>query len=103
MHYQIIDPGRFDPQDGETHDYQSGSFWRALEFANHDARVMAIDFVEFWRDGATTARDVTEDVVRDGVENGFLPRDCAIAEAIMGEAEKPTLAEQLAYNREMYA
>ena len=102
MHYQIIEPGRFDPQDGETHDNLVNVWW-ALKDATHDCKVFAVDMAEAWRDGATSFRDVTEALVTEGVENDFIPRDSAIAEHWLGEAEQPTFAEMLAHDREMYA
>lgn len=102
MHYQIIEPGRFDPQDGETHG-DIVALWNALKYSTHDAKVFAVDMAEAWRDGATSFRDVTEALVTEGVENDFIPRDSAIAEHWLGEAEQPTFAEMLAHDREMYA
>jgi hypothetical protein len=83
MHYQIIVPGRFDPQDGETHD-NVASLFRALQHAEYDAEIMAVDMAEFWRDGATSARKVTAELVREGYDGGYLERECEVVVKLLG-------------------
>ena len=83
MHYQIIEPNGFHPQDGETYPSVVALF-RGLQHADYDAKVMAIDLAEFWRDGCVTARDVTADMVREGYDGGYLDRDCAVVRSLLG-------------------
>lgn len=83
MHYQIIEPNGFHPLDGETYPSVVAVF-RGLQHADYDAKVMAIDLAEFWRDGSTTVRDVTADMVREGYDGGYLERECAVVCNLLG-------------------
>ena len=48
--------------DGEM--YTEEGLWKALRWADYDARIFAFDLAEGLRDGATSMRDVTEDMTR---------------------------------------
>lgn len=37
-----------------------------------------------WHDGTVSARDVTEDVVREGYDGGYLERDCDAVVKLLG-------------------
>jgi hypothetical protein len=83
MHYQIIEPNGCHPKDGETYDNIIAVF-RSLGSADYDAKVLAFDFSDLWYDGTLTARDVTDDVVREGYDGGYLERDCDAVIKLLG-------------------
>ncbi len=66
--YAIIEDGQ--PVDGEFMD--KGTLFRTLIHADYDARIMALDLAEFISDGATSARDVTEDMTVEWWDHGGL-------------------------------
>lgn len=89
--YAIVEDGHL--MDGETHD--RASLFRALPYAGASAKVMAIDLAEFIRDGATTVRDVTEDMVQAAYDAGHLTREDALVWALL---DLPETADEAAGN-----
>tara|TARA_R110000822_G_scaffold27790_3_gene82689 strand:- start:7336 stop:7602 length:267 start_codon:yes stop_codon:yes gene_type:complete len=59
-HYLIIENGD-EIMDGEF--MSVDTVRRALEFADRDARVFAVDMAEAWRDGRAAFVDVTDEIV----------------------------------------
>lgn len=55
--------------DGEIY-HSKASLFRALGSASHSAKVFEFDIAEACRDGATSFRDVTEDMVHEAYRNG---------------------------------
>ncbi len=74
--YMIVEPhrtGSLQPMDGEFMPREL--MLRNLKHADEFARVFAFDLSEAMRDGSTSMRDVTEDVVRDACASGDLDED----------------------------
>ena len=73
------------PMDGEFY-HDKNALLRALNYAEKTDRVAEFDLGEFIRDGATSFRDVTEEMVWEGLQSHVINLDAEIAEPYVRSA-----------------
>lgn len=98
MTYLILTRDRSDNphlQDGQFY-HDKPALFAALNVADASDRVIAFDVGELIADGSTAMRDVSEDMISEGLRCGSIEPDAAIAHDYVEHPARPAFYQRVA-------